>query len=51
MHADEVRARLAEVSTETLAAVTLYERAGGDRASVVEEAELQLRRRTAPGPA
>src|SRR5215216_2518706 len=49
MHADEVRARLAEVSTETLAAVTLYERAGGDRASVVEEAELQLRRRR-PAP-
>ncbi len=51
MHADEVCARLTEVSTETLAAVTLYERAGGGRASVVEEAELQLRRRTAPGPA
>ena len=49
MQAEELLPRLSEVSTETLAAVSLYERSTRGRASVMEEAELQLRRRTGQG--
>jgi hypothetical protein len=51
MHVDELLPRLSDATSETLAAVVLYERSRRGRASVVEEAELQLRRRSAPGPA
>jgi hypothetical protein len=51
MKVKEILARLAEASTETLAAVDLYERSTRERASVIEEADRQLSRRTAPGPA
>jgi len=49
--ADEIRARLSDASAETIAAVTLYERAGRERASVIKEAERLLQRRTSSGPA
>jgi hypothetical protein len=48
MRVDELVARLADASSEMLAAVVLYERSTRDRAAVVDEAELQLRRRNAP---
>src|SRR3954447_14657295 len=50
MQAEDVIVRLDGSSIETLAAVTLYERGRDGRTSVLEEAELLLRRRTAPGP-
>ena len=46
---EQVLARLDQASPETLAAVTLYEGANRGRGSVVEQADLLLRRRTAPG--
>jgi hypothetical protein len=49
MHVDEVLPRLGDASTEALAAVVLYERTARDRAAVIEEAERQLRGRSAPG--
>jgi hypothetical protein len=48
MQVDELLPRLGDASSETLAAVVLYERSTRDRAAVVDEAELQLRRRNAP---
>lgn len=50
LHADELVDRLSAASSETLAAVALYERANRNRASVVEAAEEQLGRRSAPRP-
>jgi hypothetical protein len=49
LHADELVERLGAAGSETLAAVTLYERATRARPSVVEAAEGQLRRQTPPG--
>lgn len=49
MHVEEVLPRLGDASSEALAAVVLYERGTRDRAAVIEEAERQLRRRSAPG--
>src|SRR5215211_2383312 len=51
MPAEEVIGRLDGSSAETLAAVTLYERGRDGRASILEQAELLLHRRIAPGPA
>jgi two-component system sensor histidine kinase and response regulator WspE len=51
LHADELVDRLTGASSETLAAVLLYERSTRDRSSVVDASEQQLRRQTPPGPA
>jgi hypothetical protein len=50
LHADELIDRLTAVSSETLAAVALYERSNRNRPSVVDAAEDQLGRRSAPRP-
>jgi hypothetical protein len=49
LQADDLVKRLAGASSETLAAVALYERSSRDRPSVVAAAEEQLRRQTRPG--
>jgi hypothetical protein len=51
LYADDVIEQLSGASDETLAAVSLYERSNRARPSVIEAADEQLRRRTAPGRA
>lgn len=49
MHVDELLPRLSDASSETLAAVLLYEHATRERAAVIDEAESRLRIKNPPG--
>src|SRR5512132_468391 len=51
MTSDQILPHLLDATSESVAAVILYERFTRGRTSVIQEAERQLGRRTAPGPA